>query len=142
MKKAKAQVSADLLIISAVVFMLFLFLFEIYANGIQSTRILATQLAAQRAADDVARAIDRAWLAGNGSVAHMSLPGSLPGGLPYNVSIQGRQVTLVYSAGEGARVAGAGMATSNVSAVNFTMGSGSERPLNVTNINGSIGVSG
>ncbi len=139
----KGQLSMDLMVIASVVLIIFLFLFQLSAQNSENARILGAQLAAQRASEDVARAIDHAWLAGNGSVAHSQLPDSLPNSLPYNVTIRGRQVLVLYPAGDSVRIASAGTATSNVTGINFTLipGSGS-RLLNMTNINGTITVVG
>lgn len=138
----RGQLSMDLMVVASFVLVIFLFLFELYAQNSENARIFGTQLAAQRVSEDVARAIDHAWLAGNGSVTHAQLPGSLPNSIPYNVTIRGRQVLVLYQAGGSVRIASAGTATSNVTATNFTIASGSGRYLNATNINGTVGVAG
>jgi len=140
---AKAQISMDLLFIAAVVLILFLFLFQIYLQRADSVRIFQSGLAAQRVADDIGRSIDHAWLGGNGSVSHASLPESLPNGMAYNVSLRGRQVLVLYPAGAGTRVASYITSTSSVTAINFTLAPlGGGKSLNVTNLNGSIVVVG
>jgi len=139
----KGQISWDMLMIAAVVLIIFLFLFQVYTDRAQSVRTFEMQLAAQRVADGIGRTIDHSWLGGNGSVSHSLLPESLPHGEPYNVSIRGRQVLVLYNSGISGRVASYVTITSNVTATNFTMAppAGSTM-LNVTNANGTVTVVG
>lgn len=139
----RAQLSADFMIVAAVVLLLLLLLFQLYSERADSTRILATRLAAQGVADDVARAIDHAWLAGNGSVAHVRLPDSLPNGLPYNLSVSGRRVMVEYAVGGGVRSAGAGLITANVTPASFVLSPAlGGKLLNITSSNGTVKVVG
>ena len=137
----KAQLSADFAVIAAVVLIIALFLVELYSQRMESARIMTVHLSAQRTAEDVARSINHAWLAGNGSVAHSQLPDSLPNGAGYNLTIRGRQVLVYYPAGDGIRIASAGTITSNISSANITIipGSGGVQ-LNITNANNTIRV--
>ncbi len=139
----KGQISTDFLAVSAVVLILALFLFQLYSQQAESTRIFATQVAAQRVAEGVARGINHAWLNGNGSVTHAQLPDSLPYGIPYNFTLRGRQAFVQYPAGAGSAVVSSGVVTSDIIAVNFTLipGSGG-KSLNITNSNGVIVVVG
>jgi len=137
------QVSMDFVVIASVALLFAIFLFGLYAQRTDTTRIFITGTAAQRVADDVARGITRAWLAGNGSVAHAWVPDSLPNGEPFNLTVRGRQAVVVYPAGQGIRIASAAAITSNVTSASFTLVPGTGgRALNITNVNGTMVVAG
>lgn len=140
----KAQISADFLVISAAVLLLFLVLVVFYTNMLTSIHAAENVMSAQLIADSLARGINAAERGGNGTVAVIEIPESLSTGEPYDVSIlsAGRRVETEWFPAPGRRSAASGILTSAINDLNITKVPGSG-PTNVTirNSEGVVNVS-
>lgn len=118
-KGSRAQFSVEFLIVSGLVFILFVILINFYFERVESARAAQVALSAQRVADSLANAINAVERGGNGSRAVTEIPETLATGIAYNVSIlgAGRRVEVAwnYSTGSpGSRTAVASLLTSSV----------------------------
>ena len=140
----KAQISFDFLAIVIFAFMIFLAMFEAYAIEGSSARIRESMASATRIASNVARTINEVCKE-NGTTASITIPESLDTSDSYYLSIvaSGRRVEVFWPISSQNRSVAVPILTSNINVFNLSKtASSSISNLTISNINGSITVSG
>ncbi|MCX6775912.1 MAG: hypothetical protein NT130_03640 [Candidatus Micrarchaeota archaeon] len=140
----KVQVSFDFLVIVIFAFMIFLEMFEVYAVESSSARIRESMASATRIASSVARTINEVCKQ-NGTSATVTIPESLDTSDNYSLSIKasGRRVDISWPISSQNRSVGVPILTSNITEFNLSkILNSNQSVLTISNINGSINVSG
>jgi hypothetical protein len=141
----RGQLSMDFLVIVIFAFIVFLSMFQIYADQTNYASITEGRVSALRVGSIIARTINEV-LKANGTSALAVIPGSLDTSDTYFVSINGpgRRVDIFWPISSTNKSLGVPILTSNMtglSSLSKTAGS-NQSILNITNINGAINISG
>ncbi|MBS3134669.1 hypothetical protein J4214_05555 [Candidatus Woesearchaeota archaeon] len=84
--KKKGQVSVEMIIVTVIVFVIFLYVFGIFNDNIRDINGKRLEFKAKEIGDDVANGINSAYLSGDGSKLNILLPNRI-NSKDYNVKI-------------------------------------------------------
>lgn len=120
--RKRAQFSLDLMIVTAIMLVLFLSLFQYYIGKAEGSQLTREKVSATAISQALAGRIDNVLSAGNGTVAIFPLPETLDGGRAYSINVGNRRVEISF----GSSTVSSLISTSKTSSGNLNSKKGSQ----------------